>query len=76
MFEYCTSAPVPADHREGPNTSPSSTIDVLVQGVAHTISATQWDLTLTVTPALTLPAWELEDATLGTLGSTTRLAYP
>ena len=59
-----------------PTGSPSSTIDVLVQGVAHSIGASKWDLTLTVTPALTLPAWELDDATLSVLGSTTRLGYP
>lgn len=59
-----------------PTGAPASTIDLLVQGVAHAFTADKWDLTLTVTPAQTLPAWLLEDATLGVLDSTTRLAYP
>jgi len=47
----------------------------MVTGVAHRITHVEWDLTLTVAPLQTLPAWVLEDATLGVLGVTTRLAY-
>ena len=59
-----------------PTGAPSSTLDLMVTGVAHRISHVGWDLTLTVAPLQTLPAWVLEDTTYGVLGSTTRLAYP
>jgi len=59
-----------------PDGAPASTLELMVTGVAHRISHVAWDLTLTVTPLQTLPPWELGDATLGVLGSTTRLGYP
>ena len=55
--------------------APSSTLDLMVTGVAHRITHVEWDLTLTVAPLQTLPPWELGDAVLGVLGKTTRLAY-
>ena len=58
-----------------PTGAPTSTLDVMVTGVAHSITHATWDLTLTVAPLQTLPAWVLEDTTFGVLGVTTRLAY-
>ena len=58
-----------------PDGAPASTLELMVTGVAHRITHVEWDLTLTVAPLQTLPAWVLEDATLGVLGVTTRLAY-
>ena len=58
-----------------PDGAPASTLELMVTGVAHRITHVEWDLTLTVAPLQTLPPWVLEDATLGVLGVTTRLAY-
>jgi hypothetical protein len=53
--------------------------DCYIEGVAHNVNvaggALVWQTTFQLSPADALQYWVLEDATLGVLDSTTRLAY-
>lgn len=57
-----------------PATAPTTTLGLFVEGVAESISDSEWMTTFTTSPADTTAVWILGDATYGVLGSTTRLA--
>lgn len=61
-----------------PTGSPSSTLHLFVEGVAHQVSEASWQVTMTTTPAsedFFRGVWVLGDANLSQLGSTTVLAF-
>lgn len=51
-----------------------ATVDLYVEGVEETISATEWRMSLATSPAWGY-VWQLDDATYSDLGSTAVLAY-
>ena len=57
------------------STSPMTTADLLVEGIAERQSMSEWRLTLNTVPASLLQGWILGDATYGVLDSTTKLHY-
>lgn len=58
-----------------PTAAPTSSLSLVVEGLAERITTDEWELQLTTSPFSVAQVWLLGDATNGVLGTTTRLDY-